>query len=325
MLHFLPHLAFFSVLTLALAFWQRERVKAREQTRLEDRLRSLTRETPDTQESLLQDEKTYSEIPKLNALLAHVRLIPDLDRLVLHAGFRIRAGEVVLWMGLVGMLAAFVVFALWGSLTSAAAAFALVGPGLPLAWLRRCRNVRRHTIMMQLPDSLEMVRSSLQAGHSLNQALEIVADESPDPISSEFRQVIEELKLGHSMKSALQGIYERTGIEDLRFFTVAILLNREVGGNLSEIIDIVAGTLRERFKLKGQVRALTAQGRFSAVILTALSPALVFALWILNPEYLQPLFFTRMGRLMLLYCSVSTLFGYWLMRRIVDIKVIRTD
>jgi tight adherence protein B len=104
-----------------------------------------------------------------------------------------------------------------------------------------------------------------------------------------------------------------------------VLLNREIGGNLSEIIDVVATTVRERFKLKAQVRALTSQGRFSALILSLLTPTLLAALTALNPEYLEPLYHTRNGNFALIYAACSTVFGYMLMRKIVDIKLVRTD
>jgi tight adherence protein B len=243
-----------------------------------------------------------------------------------HAGVKLRAGEAVLWMGLLGMVSAAVVFMLKdGSLLWSAAAFVLGGPVLVFKWLKGKRKKRRGTIMKQLVDALEMIRSSLQAGHSLPQSLEAVAEEMPDPLAAEFKHVNEELRLGHPVRDALNGIYNRTGLDDLRFFIVAITLNREIGGNLSEIIGVVAATLRERFKLKAQVQSLTAQGRMSAMVLTALAPFLFVAVNFLNPEYMEPMFNTAAGRFMTGYCVGSVLFGYWLMRRIVDIKVIRTD
>ncbi len=316
-------LAALVILSVALALWQRERLKVHSQAHLTERLRAIARETPDDPASLLQ-ERHFSTIPRLNEVLARLRLTVDFERLVRHAGLRIRVGEALLWMGLAGMLIASAAFALKGSLVLAGASF-WAGPGLGIAWLRRRRRQRRQAITGQLPDALDMIRSSLQAGHSFNHALELVGEEAPEPLAAEARQVLDELRLGHPIKEALEGIYHRTGIEDLRFFTIAVLLNREIGGNLSDIIDVVTATMRERFKLKGQIRSLTAQGRMSALVLTLLTPTLVLVLTILNSEYLEPLYFTKIGRFMLGYCVLSIAFGYHLMRRIVDIKIIRTD
>src|SRR5262249_20302085 len=205
------------------------------------------------------------------------------------------------------------------------AAFVVLGPGGGIWWLRRRRSSRRHKILMQLPDTLEMIRGALQAGYSLPQALETVCEEAPDPMRGEIKQVSDELRLGHNMRDAFGGLYERTGVSDLRFFIIAVLLNRDIGGNLSQIIDVVAATVRERFKLKAQVRALTSQGRFSALILCMLTPTLLGALTALNPEYLDPLYHTRTGNLALAYAAASTSFGYYLMRKIVNIKLVETD
>jgi len=322
----LPVFAAVSVLLFALALFLQARTRAREKAQLARRLSSLGRDTPAEVSAVdLWHEKRHSDIQTLHEILNKISVTDDLERMARHAGLQLRVGDIVLRMGLIGMAAAFVVFMVRGSVWPALGAFVAAGPALGMFYLKRRREKRRGLIMTQLPDTLEMIRSSLQAGHSFSQALEVVAEEAAEPLAGEFRQVLDELRLGHNMKTALQGVYDRTGIQDLRFFMVAVMLNREIGGNLTEIIDSVSGTMRERFKLKAQVRALTAQGRFSALILTGLSPSLMLALSILNPDYLSPLFATKIGHVMLVYCVVSTAFGYYLMRRIVDIKVIRTD
>lgn len=322
----LPIFAAASVLLFALAMFLQANARARSRAQLSRRLSSLGRDSPAEVDPLeVWQEKRHSDIQTLHEILNRVRVTDDLEKLIRHAGLKLRVGDVVLRMALAGTAAAFVAFMFRGNLPISFAVFVVGGPLLGLMVLKRARNKRRAAMMAQIPDTLEMIRSSLQAGHSFTQALEVVSEEAPDPLAGEFRQVLDELRLGHNMKSALQGVYDRTGIQDLRFFMVAVMLNREIGGNLSEIIEVVSGTLRERFKLKGQVRALTAQGRFSALILTALSPSLMLALSILNPDYLSPLFHTKLGHIMLGYCVASTAFGYYLMRRIVDIKVIRTD
>ncbi len=320
-----PLLAATAVLAIAgWLSWTQHRQATVEQ-RLADRLRSLSRESLPVDVGSLLQEDAVSSIELLNDVLKRLRQTDDLQRLLVHAGVKWRPGEAIVRMGMFGMLAATAAFALKGSMLWAAGAFVVCGPGLVMKWLKSKRRKRRGEIMKQLVDALEMIRSSLQAGHSLPQSLEAVAEEMPNPLAAEFRQVNEELRLGHPIREALNGIYNRTGLDDLRFFIVAITLNREIGGNLSEIIGIVSATLRERFKLKAQVRSLTAQGRMSAMVLTGLAPFLFVAVSFLNPQYMEPMFTTAAGRFMSGYCVVSVLFGYWLMRRIVDIKVIRTD
>jgi len=323
----LPVLTFVSLLLITFTVYLVVRGRAGRQQQLAKRLQSLGQPQAaqvDPTQSILQD-KTYSQIPQLNRLLAQTRYAGTLHRLVMQAGFKVRAGEMLLWLALLGAAAGSVAFAVKGSLVIAIAVGIAVGPGFGLSWLRRRRRTRRQALTRQLPDALEMMRGALQAGYSLPQALETVSEEAPDPIRSELRQVTEELRLGHPLRSAFQGLYDRTGLEDLRYFVIAVLVNREIGGNLSDIITVVSATIRERFKLAAQVRALTSQGRFSALILSALTPILLGALTILNPEYLAPMYHTRMGQGALLYAACSTAFGYWIMRKIVNIKLIRVD
>ena len=320
----LPILTFICLLLVTFTIFQIVRGRVVDRAHLARRLESLGQPHPQEAHSLLQ-EKTYSAIPQLNRLLARTEFIGHLDKLVLQAGIRLRAGEIVLWMCLLGMMFALATLLWTDNLAYSAVAFSVFGPGLVLFWLRSRRKTRRGAIVRQLPDTLEMIRSALQAGYSLPQALEAVVEEVPDPIRAEFLQVTEELRLGHALRGAFQGLYDRTGIEDLRMFTVAVLINREVGGNLSEIIDAVNATIRERFKLKAQIRSLTAQGRFSALILCLLTPALLTALTLVNSQYLHPLYHTTLGRWALGYAALSTALGYFVMTRIISIKVVRAD
>lgn len=320
----LPILTFLCLLLLTFTIFQIARAHAATKAQLAKRLESLGQPGMQEAQSILQ-EKTYSDIPQLNRMLAGTEFAGAFDKLVLQAGIRMRSGEMLLWMGLLGTVFALGTLLWKGNALYAAAAFVGCGPGLGFAWLRARRKGRRGALMRQLPDTLEMIRSALQAGYSLPQALEAICEEIPDPMRTEMRQLTEELRLGNALRGAFQGLYERTGIEDLRMFTVAVLINRDVGGNLSEIIETVNTTIRERFKLKAQIRSLTAQGRFSALILSLLAPTLLLALTLINPQYLHPLYYTPVGRMALGYAAASTLFGYWVMTRIVNIKVVRTD
>src|SRR5262249_44618026 len=146
------------------------------------------------------------------------------------------------------------------------------------------------------PGALEMVKSSIHAGHSLNYALEVAVNELPDPIAGEFKQVLEEMRLGLSPREALENLTKRVPISELRFFMLAVVLTREVGGNLSEVLGSLAHTLRERQMLRQKVRALSAQGRASAIMLSGLPYAVGFVANLTNPGFLNPLIETPMGR-----------------------------
>jgi tight adherence protein B len=322
---FLPFMALVSGLLLTFFLYHVMRRRAGLTQHIGKRLESLGQPAPELVLELLGEEKTYSDIPLLNRLIASVQYAGSLHSLVRQAGLRMRPGKVVLWTILLGMVAALIVFLRTGSLLMAGGACVGCGPVAGVWWLRRRRRQRRQTLLRQLPDTLEMLRGALQAGYSLPQALEAVCEEVPDPIRTEFRTVTEELRLGHAMRAAFQGLYDRSGLDDLRFFALAIMINRDVGGNLSEVIDAVSTTIRERFKLKAQISALTAQGRFSALILCALTPTLLGALSMLNPDYLQPLYHSAAGQTALVYAGVSTLVGYLTMRRIVNLKIVRLD
>ena len=203
---FAPILAALSVALLAVWFYQRERSRAHMAAQLARRLRSLARETPEEHiaepESLLH-ERRHSDIQYLNELLNRVRRTSDLERLVRHAGLTLSAGQIVLWMALCGTGAALLGFGCYGSVPVAMVCFIAGGPGVVLGWLKRRRRTRRHLLATQLPDTLDMIRSSLQAGHSFNHALELIAEEGPEPLAGEFRQVLDELRLGHPVKAAI--------------------------------------------------------------------------------------------------------------------------
>lgn len=323
----LPLLVFLSLLLPTVMAYQSARHRSAARLLLAQRLerpQPAPRGDGGSPPSLLQ-EKAYSDIPRLNRLLGRLSLTEPLNRLVAQAGFHIRAGEAMLWMVFLGMTSSLLVLVWKGSLLGTVATFVVCGPGGGVWWLRHRRNARRLAILAQLPDTVDMIRGALQAGYSFPQALESVCDEALDPMRAEIRQVTEELRLGRPMRAAFEGLYERTGVSDLRFLIVGVLLNRDTGSSLSEILDVVANTVRERFKLKAQVRALTAQGRFSALVLFLLAPALFLALSWLNPGYLEPLYHTRPGKFALGYGAASAAFGYFLMRRIVDIKLVRSD
>jgi tight adherence protein B len=173
----------------------------------------------------------------------------------------------------------------------------------------------------QLPDALDLVRAALQAGHGLMAAMSVVAEEFPDPVAQEFRDVTEEVRLGRPLREALDSLAERVGNPDLALLEVGILTAQDIGGNLAEVLDKISHTIRERFKIERELKTLTAQGRMSSHVITALPFLVGGAMVVLNPAYLTPILHTKTGWYMLTYAAVSLLAGHFMIRRIIRIEV----
>lgn len=200
-------------------------------------------------------------------------------------------------------------------------AMGIVGAILPLMYVLLRRKRRFKMFAKQLPDALELMSRALRAGHSLAAGFSLVADEMDAPIGQEFGRVFEEQNLGISLEEALDGLTDRVPNLDLRFFATAVILQRQTGGDLAEILDKIGHLVRERFKIWGQVQALTGEGRLSGIVLLALPPALFLAVYRLNPDYVMPLFTEPMGRQMLAGGVVMQLLGAIVIRKIINIKV----
>ena len=192
---------------------------------------------------------------------------------------------------------------------------------IPYIWLVRARKKRQKKMGEQLPDVLSILASSLRAGHSFLQALDQVAGEIKEPSASEFHRVVSEIRLGRSIDDAMVEMAERVGSEDMKWAVMAVNIQRQVGGNLAEVLDIVANTVRERAYVQRQVRVLSAEGRLSIAILSALPFGIFFYLALMNPEYVSPLFTTMLGRILLLVGGSLMAAGIFVMTRIVRIDV----
>jgi tight adherence protein B len=192
---------------------------------------------------------------------------------------------------------------------------------IPFAAVIFKRNRRKKMFSRQLPEALELVARALRAGHSLASGFHLVATEMADPISTEFGRCYEEQNLGIPMEDALDSLAHRVPNLDLRFFATAVILQRQTGGDLAEILDKIGYLIRERFKIWGQVQALTGEGRLSGVVLLALPPALFLVMLKLNYDYTMLLFEDPMGQKMLMFAIVMQLLGAIVIKKIVNIKV----
>lgn len=198
---------------------------------------------------------------------------------------------------------------------------AIVGAVLPFGWLLFRRKQRFKRFAKQLPDAMELVARALRSGHSLNAALKVVVDELPDPISKEFNIAFEEQNLGIPIEEALRHVYIRVPNMDYKFFSMAVAIQRQSGGDLAEILDKIGRIIRDRFRILGQVQALTGEGRISGIVLMALPLALFVAVWRLNPDYVMLLFTDELGRQMIAVAVVLQILGAFCIKKIIDIKV----
>jgi tight adherence protein B len=205
--------------------------------------------------------------------------------------------------------------------TGAAPAVGLTLAGAPFLWAFIKRRVRLAKFGKQLCDALELISRALRAGHSLAAAFSLVAEEMGDPIATEFGRVYESQNLGVPLEEGLEELTERVPNIDLRFFATAVVLQRQTGGDLAEILDKIGHLIRERFKIWGQVKALTGEGRLSGIILLALPPILFVVMYRLNPGYVMMLFSDPMGKQMLAGAIVLQVIGALVIRKIVNIKV----
>jgi tight adherence protein B len=211
-----------------------------------------------------------------------------------------------------GLLVQNIVFVL---LISAAAAF------IPHYWMTRAYRKRQNLLVDQLADTLSILASSLRAGYSFLQALDTVSKEIGEPSAHEFQRVVAEIRLGRPIDDALTAMAARINSDDLKWAVIAINVQRQVGGNLAEVLDIVAATVRERAYLRRQVRVLSAEGTISVAILASIPFVILLYLAIVNPEYVSLLFTRTGGLIMLGFAAVLMTLGIWIMTRIVKIDV----
>jgi len=198
---------------------------------------------------------------------------------------------------------------------------AILLAGLPMLWLLWRRKRRLKQFASQLSDALEMIARALRAGQSLGFGFNSVAEEMPDPISREFGRVFEEQNLGLPLEESLRDLTVRIPNLDLKFFVTAVILQRQTGGDLAEILDKIGSLIRDRFRIWGQVQALTGEGRLSGIVLLALPFVLFFTVYYLNPDYVSVLFTDPMGKKMLAGAIFMQVIGALVIRKIVNIKV----
>jgi tight adherence protein B len=294
----------------------------KEETELDNRLADLhtgAAMRPKVDPDILKRE-SYSDLPVVNALLSRIKVAADLDTLIKQANANWTVGRVIFGSLVAAVLGGMLGYA-WLRNTLLGLALALAAGAGPYIYLRIKRNARMNAFEAVLPEAIDLMARALRAGHALTAAIEMVGREIAEPVGGEFRRVFEEQNFGLPVREALLNLAKRIPVPDLHFLVTAMLVQKETGGNLAEVLDKTGTVIRERNRLLGQLRIYTAQGRMTGWIL-GLLPFIVFMLMnLVNPGYTHTLLSEPMGRKAIWIGLGLMAIGTWMIRRIVDIKV----
>jgi tight adherence protein B len=275
---------------------------------------------PEEELALLRNEQ-LSLIPALDSLLRRSDRVSAIQKTLDQAGMTMRAGNFLGVCAASAIVAAFlaVVFSksnpgvIWFAL--------IIGAVLPYSYISYRRNQRFEKFEELFPEAIDTLARAVRAGHAFTTALEMISNEVAEPVCSEFRQLYEEQKFGMPVRDALLNLTERMPLVDVKFFVTAVMLQRETGGNLAEILDNLSYVIRERFKIQRQVRVYTAQGRLTMAFLMGLAPAVVTILVIFSPDFVKPLFNDPIGHFLLVAGITLQTIGYFVIRKIIKIQV----
>lgn len=268
----------------------------------------------------IRKQELFSAVPWINRVLLKIQVAPRLSRLLYQADLKWTAGSLILMSVVAYVVPAYLIFLRSRSEILALLLGALTGFA-PFAFVLHKRHKRFSKFEAELPEALDMMVSALRVGQSLVSALDLVAKESPDPVGSEFRICCEEQNYGLELRTALHNLTSRVPIQDLNMMSTAILIQKETGGNLAEVLDKVSQVIRERFRMRRQIRVHTAQGRMTGWILSFLPVCLGLALYMVNPDTMSILWKRPIG-VKLLYASGSmTIIGALIIRKIVNMDV----
>ena len=274
---------------------------------------------PDEELALLRDEQ-LSQIPAIDNLLRRSARVSAIQESLTQAGMKFRAGNFLLLCILCGAVAGLVSI-LWTGNPAIAWAALVIGAFLPYSVVSYRRQKRFEKIEELFPEAIDTLARAVRAGHAFTTALEMIANEVAEPLAGEFRKLYEEQKFGMPVRDALMNLTERVPLVDIKFFVTAVMLQRETGGNLAEILDNLSYVIRERFKIQRQVKVHTAQGRMTMALLMAMPPAVVGILLIFSPEFVHPLFVDPIGHALLVASIALQTIGYFVIRRIIKIQV----
>lgn len=307
---------FFGTVLLIVGVWtfvNRDRLRAADSARAQ--LRGALEEVSAVE--ILRDDRV-SDIGVLNRLLAGRELSGWLSVQLQRAGSSRKVAEVLL-ASLAGAILGLIFGQRWGPIGSLV--LGLLGGSLPFLLLRRAQRKRQGAFEQQLPDALDMLVNALRAGYSLQAAMEFTGKEIPAPLGPEFGRFYDEQRLGMDVRLALLRFQERVGTVDARMFITSLLIQRETGGNLGEVLTKLSDLMRERVAFRGEVATLTAEPKMSARVLASLPIAVFLIINWLNPEFMKPLVETETGHMLAAYAAISIVVGYLIMAKIARIDI----
>jgi tight adherence protein B len=273
--------------------------------------------------ALVRDEM-LSKIPAFDNLLRRSERISNLQLLLAQSDIDLRAGNLLVICVLSAITCGVVAFLVGGSSPWApmvAWVAVLLGGILPYSYISYKRTKRFQRFEELFPEAIDTLARAVRAGHAFTVALEMISNEVSDPIASEFRKLFEEQKFGLPVRDALMNLTDRVPLVDVKFFVTAVMLQRETGGNLAEILDNLSYVIRERFKIMRQVRVYTAQGRLTMMLLMGLPPIIVVTMLIMNPSFIRPLFADPIGHVLVVAGITLQTLGYFVIRKIIQIQV----
>lgn len=265
-------------------------------------------------------QRRYSQWPACERLLRALPGSAALDVLLQQSGTKWSVLQ-VLGAGAAGLAAAAALALGYGVPPAAGLALCGAGLALPLLLLLRARAARLHHIEAQLPEAVDFLARALRAGHSFSNVLQMVGDELPEPIGAEFKFAHEEINYGVPMNEALQNLARRVPLTDLRYMVIAVLIQRESGGNLAELLGSIGGIIRARLKLLGRVRVLSAEGKMSAWVLGLMPPVMMLIMSVINPDYVRVLWTDPTGVRLLWYAAGMVAAGVLWMRKVIHIRI----
>jgi tight adherence protein B len=274
---------------------------------------------PNEELALLRDEQ-LSNIPAIDNLLRRSSRVSAIQEALLQAGMKMRAGNFLAVCTACGVGAGLAAL-IWAKNPAIAWAALVIGAFIPYSVVSYQRQKRFEKIEELFPEAIDTVARAVRAGHAFTTALEMISNEVAEPLAGEFRQLYEEQKFGMPVRDALMNLTERVPLVDVKFFVTAVMLQRETGGNLAEILDNLSYVIRERFKIQRQVRVHTAQGRLTMALLMAMPPVVVLVLEMFSPDFVRPLFHDPIGHFLVVVSIALQTVGYFVIRKIIRIQV----
>jgi tight adherence protein B len=297
--------------------WRSQR--GTEARRVQQRLDLLAGTHQDETQRILKQAK-LSDLSALERLLGNMQVAHKLQRFLAQAGLSWTVARLAL-SSLAAALLVFTALAFAHQPLSIRTLVAVAVGALPLAYVTRLRHQRLRKLGQQLPEALELITRALRAGHAFTSGLQMLSEEMSEPIAGEFRIVHEQVKFGLSLQQALNNLCERVPLTDLRYFVVAVMIQRQSGGNLTEVLGNLSKLIRERLKLLGRVKVLSSEGRLSAWVLAVLPFAIGALLNLVNPEFMSPLWTDPIGIAIVKTLVVMMVLGILILVKIIKIRV----